>query len=105
MTTGENIRDIKRPYRKKAFQTGYSQKGNAVQSNPPPISSYSTVSTAATQVVRPGVDPQTFRRPVRATPQAGLEGIPIDYSNYPWHTVSKGNSANLFNASVLILLL
>ena len=95
MTTGEKIRDLKRPYRKKAFQSGYSQKGNAVQSNPPPISSYSTVSTAATQVVRPGVDPQTFRRPVRATPQAGLEGIPIDYSNYPWHMVSKGNSANL----------
>ena len=95
MTTGENIRDLKRPYRKKAFQSGYSQKGNAVQSNPPPISSYSTVSTAATSVVRAGVDPQTFRRPVRATPQAGLEGIPIDYSNYPWHMVSKGNSANL----------
>ena len=95
MTTGEKIRDLKRPYRKKAFQSGYSQKGNAVQSNPPPISSYSTVSTAATSVVRAGVDPQTFRRPVRATPQAGLEGIPIDYSNYPWHMVSKGNSANL----------
>tara|TARA_B100000073_G_scaffold333515_1_gene325090 strand:+ start:228 stop:1172 length:945 start_codon:yes stop_codon:yes gene_type:complete len=95
MTTGEKIRDIKRPYRKKAFQTGYSQKGNAVQSNPPPLSSYSTPTTAATQVVRPGVDPATFRRPVRATPQAGLEGIPIDYSNYPWHMVSKGNSANL----------
>lgn len=95
MTTGEKIRDLKRPYRKKAFQSGYSQKGNAVQSNPPPISSYSTVSTAATSVVRAGIDPQTFRRPVRATPQAGLEGIPIDYSNYPWHMVSKGNSANL----------
>jgi len=95
MTTGEKIRDIKRPYRKKAFQSGYSQKGNAVQSNPPPISSYSTVSTAATQVVRAGVDPQTFRRPVRSTPQGGLEGIPIDFSNYPWHMVSKGNSANL----------
>jgi|TARA_R110000824_G_scaffold40252_3_gene120884 hypothetical protein len=95
MTTGEKIRDLKRPYRKKSFQSGYSQKGSAVQSNPPPISSYSTVSTAATQVARPGVDPQTFRRPVRATPQAGLEGIPIDFSNYPWHMVSKGNSANL----------
>ena len=95
MTTGEKIRDLKRPYRKKAFQSGYSQKGNAVQSNPPPISSYSTVSTGATQVVRAGVDPQTLRRPVRATPQAGLEGIPIDFSNYPWHMVSKGNSANL----------
>ena len=68
MTTGEKIRDLKRPYRKKSFQSGYSQKGSAVQSNPPPISSYSTVSTAATQVARPGVDPQTFRRPVRATP-------------------------------------
>ena len=33
MTTGEKIRDLKRPYRKKSFQSGYSQKGSAVQSN------------------------------------------------------------------------
>ena len=96
MTDGERIRDLKRPYRKKALQTGYSQKGASVRSQPPPISSYNQPNqTKATQVVRPGVDPATFRRPVRSTPQAGLSGVPLDYSNYPWHMVSKGNSANL----------
>ena len=92
---GDKIRDLKRPYRKKALQTGYSQAGAGVQSTPPPFSSYSTDSHRATQVVRPGVDPATYKRPVRSTPAAGLEGVPIDQSNYPWHMVSKGDSSNL----------
>ena len=34
MTTGDKIRDIKRPYRKKALQTGYAQAGKAVVNHP-----------------------------------------------------------------------
>lgn len=95
MTTGDNIRDIKRPYRKKALQTGYAQSGNAVQNHPLPFHSYATDTHQATQVVRPGVDPATYRRPVRPVADVGLAGVPLDYSNYPWHMVSKGNSSNL----------
>ena len=95
MTTGDNIRDIKRPYRKKALQTGYAQSGNAVINHPVPFHSYATDTHQATQVVRPGVDPATYRRPVRPVASVGLAGVPLDYSNYPWHMVSKGNSSNL----------
>jgi len=95
MTTGDNIRDIKRPYRKKSLQTGYAQAGKAVVNHPQPYHSYATDTHQATQVVRPGVDPATYRRPVRPVADAGLSGVPLDYSNYPWHMVSKGNSSNL----------
>ena len=95
MTTGDNIRDIKRPYRKKALQTGYAQAGNAVTNHPVPFHSYATDTHQATQVVRPGVDPATYRRPVRPVASVGLAGVPLDYINYPWHMVSKGNSSNL----------
>ena len=95
MTTGDNIRDLKRPYRKKALQTGYAQSGNAVTNHPVPFHSYATDTHQATQVVRPGVDPATYRRPVRPVADVGLAGVPLDYSNYPWHMVSKGNSSNL----------
>ena len=53
---GEDIRDVKRPYRKKAFQTGYSQKGAAVSSTPLPPHTYSTATTQQTEAMRPGVD-------------------------------------------------
>lgn len=95
MTTGDRIRDIKRPYRKKSFQTGYAQSGNAVINHPVPYHSYATDTHQATQVVRPGVDPATYQRPTRPVADAGLAGVPLDYSNYPWHMVSKGDSANL----------
>lgn len=96
MTTGDKIRDIKRPYRKKSLQTGYAQSGKAVVNHPVPYHSYATDTHQATQVVRPGVDPATYRRPVRPVADAGLSGVPLDYSNYPWHMVSKGNSSNVF---------
>jgi len=35
----EGQRDLKRPYRKKAFQTGYTQSGEAVAAYPPLLSS------------------------------------------------------------------
>ena len=56
MTTGDKIRDIKRPYRKKSLQTGYAQSGKAVVNHPVPYHSYATDTHQATQVVRPGVD-------------------------------------------------
>ncbi len=37
--TNENIRNSKRAYRKKAFQTSYSLKGDAVNASPVPYSS------------------------------------------------------------------
>ena len=92
---GENIRNIKRPYRKQAFQTGYSQKGDAVQSNPLPPHTYSTTSVQQTEAIRPGVDAHTFRRPVRPTVESIDGGTPIAFAFFPWHTVPKPESANL----------
>ena len=92
---GEDIRDVKRPYRKKAFQTGYSQKGAAVSSTPLPPHTYSTATTQQTEAMRPGVDPHTFRRAVRATPESLDGGTAIAGAFYPWHTSPKPESANL----------
>lgn len=92
---GEDIRDVKRPYRKKAFQTGYSQKGAAVSSTPLPPHTYSTATTQQTEAMRPGVDPHTFRRSVRATPESLDGGTAIAGAFYPWHTSPKPESANL----------
>ena len=92
---GEDIRDVKRPYRKKAFQTGYSQKGAAVSSTPLPQHTYSTATTQQTEAQRPGVDPHTFRRAVRPTPESLDGGTAIAGAFYPWHTSPKPESANL----------
>lgn len=92
---GEDIRDVKRPYRKKAFQTGYSQKGAAVSSTPLPAHTYSTATVQQTEAQRPGVDPHTFRRAVRPTPESLDGGTSIAGAFYPWHTSPKPESANL----------
>ena len=92
---GEDIRDVKRPYRKKAFQTGYSQKGSAVSSTPLPAHTYSTATVQQTEAQRPGVDPHTFRRAVRPTPESLDGGTSIAGAFYPWHTSPKPESANL----------
>ena len=42
MSQNDKQRDIKRPYRKKAFQTGYSLVTETADSTPRPLSSYST---------------------------------------------------------------
>ena len=47
----EAQRDLKRPYRKKALQTGYTQSGEAVSAYPPPPSSYGTTERAGTKVI------------------------------------------------------
>ncbi len=50
-------RDVKRRYRKDAFQTGYDQAGDSVDATPLPFHSYSTETHTATQPVRPGSMP------------------------------------------------
>lgn len=92
---GENNRNIKRPYRKQAFQTGYAQSGDAVSNPPLPPHTYSTDTTQQTEAIRPGVDAHTFRRPVRPTVEQIDGGTPIAFAFYPWHTVPKPESANL----------
>lgn len=100
--TNESIRNIKRSYRKKAFQTGYSQKGDAVDSTPLPYSSYSTETSVATTPVRAGIDSATFKRPVRPSPNAlTLHAQGIDKAAYPWQLVPKADSSNLIQRQVV----
>ena len=95
MAGNEKIRDLKRPYRKKALQTGYSQASEAVNAFPPPISSVSTTTTQQTQVVRPGIDPTTYKRDVRPAIENLERSLGINFANYPWHLCPKYNSANV----------
>jgi len=102
--TNDNIRGIKRAYRKKAFQTGYSQKGDAVNPVPVPYSSYSTETSVATSPQRVGVDPATYKRPVRpAMENLNLHPNNVNAQNYPWHLVPKSNSANVIQRQVVSL--
>ena len=94
-SSNEGQRNLKRPYRKKAFQTGYSQAGEAVSAYPPPPSSYGTTERAGTKVIRPGQDPATFDRQVRPAVEFGDRSRLINFANYPWHLVPKPNSANV----------
>jgi len=102
--TNENIRNLKRAYRKKSYQTGYAQKGDAVNSTPVPYSSYSTETSVATQPQRVGIDPATFKRPVRPSME-NLELHPnnVDSAVYPWHLVPKANSGNVIQRQVVNL--
>ena len=94
--TNESIRNVKRSYRKKAFQTGYSLKGDAVDSNPLPYSSYSTETSVATTPQRAGIDPGTFKRPVRTSPNnLTLHSQGIDKASFPWSLVPKTDSSNV----------
>jgi hypothetical protein len=102
--TNDNIRGIKRAYRKKAFQTGYSQKGDAVNPVPVPYSSYSTETSVATSPQRVGIDPATYKRPVRpAIENLNLHPNNVNSQNYPWHLVPKSNSANVIQRQVVSL--
>ena len=91
----EGQRDLKRPDRKKAFQTGYTQSGEAVAAYPPPPSSYGTTERAGTKVIRPGQDPATFDRQVRPAVEYADRSKLLDFAAYPWHLVPKPNSANV----------
>ena len=61
-SVNDNIRNVKRAYRKKAFQTGYSVAGDSVEATPVPQHTYSTTTTQQTSVVRPGLDARTYLR-------------------------------------------
>ena len=95
MAGNEDIRDLKRPYRKKALQTGYSQASDGVDAYPPPISSVSTTTTQQTEVIRPGMDPTTYKRDIRPAVEFLERSVGVNYANYPWHLVPKFNSANV----------
>ena len=102
--TNENIRNSKRAYRKKAFQTSYSLKGDAVNASPVPYSSYSTETSVATQPQRAGIDPGTFKRPVRPSLEnLDLHPNNVDSKAYPWHLVPKSDSSNLIQRQVVNL--
>ena len=102
--TNENIRNSKRAYRKKAFQTNYSLKGDGVNASPVPYSSYSTETSVATQPQRAGIDPGTFKRPVRPSIEnLNLHPNNVDSKAYPWHLVPKSDSSNLIQRQVVNL--
>jgi uncharacterized membrane protein len=102
--TNENIRNSKRAYRKKAFQTNYSLKGEGVNASPVPYSSYSTETSVATQPQRAGIDPGTFKRPVRPSIEnLNLHPNNVDSKAYPWHLVPKSDSSNLIQRQVVNL--
>lgn len=88
-------RDVKRRYRKKALQTGMSQVGDAASALPPPFHSYSTTTHTQTQPVRPGIDPQTYKRDVRPAVEHLDSMRPLNQSNYPWHLIPLGDAANV----------
>jgi hypothetical protein len=95
MTQNDKQRDVKRPYRKKAFQTGYSVITDTTDSTPRPLSSYSTTETQATVPVRPGIDPTTYQKMTRPSVE-GLEFThALDTARFNWNAVPKPDSSNL----------
>jgi|TARA_B100000282_G_scaffold150787_1_gene108612 hypothetical protein len=95
MTQGDNQRNVKRAYRKQAFQTGYSQITDTADATPRPLSSYSTDTTQATVPARPGIDPRTYQKMTRPSVE-GLEFThALDSARYPWNLVPKPDSSNV----------
>ena len=92
---GEDIRDVKRPYRKKAFQTGYSQKGLCCFQHTVATTHLFNRHYATNRGYATGGGTHTFRRAVRATPESLDGGTAIAGAFYPWHTSPKPESANL----------
>jgi len=88
-------RDVKRAYRKKAFQSNMSQISSSAQATPLPEHSYSTQSHVQTTPVRAGLDPHTYRRDVRPAIESLDFARKLDYSRYPWNLVAKPDSANV----------
>jgi hypothetical protein len=91
----DNRRDIKRAYRKKAFQTDMSLVRKSVEDQPLPAHSYSTPSHQQTTPVRKGIDPHTYGVDVRPAVEHLDFARMLDSARYPWHLVPKGDSANV----------
>tara|TARA_R110002020_G_scaffold289674_1_gene505151 strand:- start:1179 stop:2027 length:849 start_codon:yes stop_codon:yes gene_type:complete len=95
MTQNDNQRNIKRAYRKKAFQTGYSLITNTSEATPRPLSSYSTETTQATSPVRDGLDPRTYQKMTRPAVESLDFTHALDTARYPFHLVPKPDSSNV----------
>jgi hypothetical protein len=95
----EKQRDLKRPYRKKALQSGMSQIRVSADSNPPPTHSYDTDTHKKTQPVRPGLDPHTYGTEIRSAIENLEFAMVLDQARYPWHLSPKGDSANVIQRS------
>ena len=93
----DNRRDIKRAYRKKAFQTDMSLVRKSVEDQPLPAHSYSTPSHQQTTPVRKGIDPHTYGVDVRPAVEHLDFARMLDSARYPWHLVPKGDSANVIS--------
>ena len=104
-SVNDNIRNVKRAYRKKAFQTGYSVAGDSVEATPVPQHTYSTTTTQQTAVVRPGLDARTYLRGdgkdgPQAVYSAGTDKV-LDLARYPWSLIPKGDSSNVIQRQLL----
>jgi len=104
-SVNDNIRNVKRAYRKKAFQTGYSVAGDSVEATPVPQHTYSTTTTQQTSVVRPGLDARTYLRGdgkdgPQAVYSAGTDKV-LDLARYPWSLIPKGDSSNVIQRQLL----
>lgn len=104
-SVNDNIRNVKRAYRKKSFQTGYSVAGDSVEATPVPQHSYSTTTHQPTSVVRPGIDARTYLRGdgkdgPQAVYSAGTDKV-LDLARYPWSLIPKGDSSNVIQRQLL----
>jgi hypothetical protein len=93
MTQWDRQRDIKRKYRKKSFQTGMSAVRSTSDNTPPQFHEQSTDTHQPTSPVRAGIDPRTYKVPIKT--QDSDMGLMIDSSNYPWNTAPKPDSSNV----------
>ncbi len=104
-SVNDNIRDVKRAYRKKSFQTGYAVAGDSVEATPVPQHTYSTPTHQPTSVVRPGLDARTYLRGdgkdgPQAVYSAGTDKV-LDLARYPWSLIPKGDSSNVIQRQLL----
>jgi len=104
-SVNDNIRDVKRAYRKKSFQTGYALAGDSVEATPVPQHTYSTPTHQPTSVVRPGIDARTYLRGdghdgPQAVYSAGTDKV-LDLARYPWSLIPKGDSSNVIQRQLI----
>jgi len=90
-------RNLKKPYANRGFQTPYSQVRNSVDPNPPPPSSYSTTTHAATSVHREGMTSPVQQTPVRSRFSDRDALRAYNYNITPWHLYPKADSANIID--------
>jgi hypothetical protein len=90
-------RDIKRAYRKKAFQTNMSVVKDTVDNVPAPEHTYSTPSHSQTSPFRKGIDPHTYMTDVRPAVEHLDFARAVDTARFPWHLYPKGDSANVIS--------